>query len=72
MTQSISTDPASSSRSVLLWQEEGDVTRIEPSVEKAAEFLKVNVQDVQSAIDAGDVLGGWFVDWEAQATKADR
>lgn len=71
MTQSISTPPSSSSsRSVLLWQEDGDVTRIEPSLEKAAEFLKVNVADVQSAIDAGDVLDGWFVDWEAQGTKA--
>jgi hypothetical protein len=57
---------------VLLWQEQGDVTRIEPSVQKAAEFLKVSVEDVQSAIDAGDVLSGWFVDWEAQGTKAAR
>lgn len=73
MTQSISThSPSSSSRPVLLWQEEGDVTRIEPSVEKAAEFLKASVEDVQSAIDAGDVLGGWFVDWEAKGTQAAR
>lgn len=73
MTQSYSTPtPSSSSRPVLLWQEDGDVTRIEPSVEKAAEFLKVKVEDVQAAIDAGEVLGGWFVDWEAQGTSAAR
>ena len=57
---------------MLLWQEEGDVTRIEPSVELAAQFLKVNVADVRSAIDAGDVLSGWFVDWQAQATQSSR
>jgi hypothetical protein len=72
MTQSTPTPTASSpsSRPVLLWQEQGDVTRIEPSVELAAEFLKVGVADVRSAIDAGDVLGGWFVDWEAKSTSA--
>jgi hypothetical protein len=41
-------------------------------VELAAAFLKVNVADVRSAIDAGDVLGGWFVDWEAQGTASAR
>lgn len=53
-------------RPVLLWQEEGDASRIEPSVERAAEFLHSTVPQVLSAIEGGDVLGGWFVDWEPQ------
>ena len=74
MSQTTTTPTASTpvSRPVLLWQEQGDVTRIEPSVELAAAFLNVNVADVRSAIDAGDVLGGWFVDWEAQGTASAR
>jgi hypothetical protein len=38
-------------------------------LELAAQFLKVNVDEVRSAIEAGDELGGWFVDWEAQAAR---
>ena len=70
MTESTTTPATPSSpasRPVLLWQEHGDVTRIEPSLELAAQFLKVNVDEVRAAIEGGDELGGWFVDWEAQA-----
>lgn len=70
MIQSTSTPdtPSSSpSRPVLLWQEDGDSTRIEPSIEMAAQFLKVSVDDVRAAIEGGDELNGWFADWEAQA-----
>ena len=71
-TTTIPTASTPASRPVLLWQEEGDVTRVEPSVEQAAAFLKVNPADIRSAIDAGDVLSGWFVDWEAQGTPSDK
>jgi hypothetical protein len=57
---------AQSDRPVLLWQEEGDASRVEPNVERAAEFLHSTVPQVLSAIDEGDVLGGWFVDWQPQ------
>lgn len=68
----ISTTPpsSSSSRPVLLWQEEGDATRVEPSLEKAAEFLKASADDVRAAIERGEVLGGWFADWEAEGSNA--
>jgi hypothetical protein len=53
-------------RPVLLWQEEGDASRVEPSVERAAEFLHSTVPQVLTAIHDGDVLDGWFVDWQPQ------
>lgn len=52
-------------RPVLLWQEEGDTSRVEPSLEQAAEFLHRPVDQVRTAIEAGDAVDGWFVDWEA-------
>jgi hypothetical protein len=70
MSQSTSTTARSSSRPVLLWQEEGDITRVEPTIEQAAEFLKVNVADVRLAIEGGDVLDGWFADWQAEGAQA--
>lgn len=55
-----------SDRPVLLWQEAGDTSRVEPSVNSAAEFLHATVPQVLAAIEGGDLLDGWFVDWEAQ------
>lgn len=54
-----------SGRAVLLWAEEGDSSRVEPSIQQAAEFLHRPVDQVLTAIEAGDAVDGWFVDWQA-------
>ena len=51
-------------RSVLLWRPDSDETNVWPSVEKAAEFLKVDPEAIVAAISSGDLLAGWFVDWQ--------
>jgi hypothetical protein len=57
--------PPSAPRPVLIWRPESDETHIQPSLEQAAGFLEVPVAEVLAAIDAGDLLKGWFVDWQA-------
>ncbi|MDB5292998.1 MAG: hypothetical protein JWL69_4239 [Phycisphaerales bacterium] len=59
----------SSPRPVLLWRPEGDETHIHPSLEQAASFLEAPVADVLAAIEGGDLLRGWFVDWQAVSTQ---
>ena len=59
--------PALSSRRVLLWRPEPEETRVVPGLEQAAGFLKSSPDEVLAAIGAGDLLQGWFVDWEAAA-----
>lgn len=66
-TNSISTSPP---RPVLIWQEEGEASHVKPTVEQAAEFLHVPVDSVLAAISSGDVLDGWFVDWEASEASS--
>jgi hypothetical protein len=34
-------------------------------VARAAEFLKLPADAVVAAIASGDLLNGWFVDWQA-------
>jgi hypothetical protein len=38
---------------------------VQASVASAAEFLSVPADAVVAAIESGELLGGWFVDWEA-------
>lgn len=51
-------------RPVLLWRADTDESRVEPTVERAASFLDVPPDSVMEAITSGQVLSGWFVDWE--------
>ncbi len=55
---------------VLVWHSEDDQSHVEPSLEQAARFLDVTTADVLAAIQSGDVLRGWFVDWEAPAASS--
>jgi hypothetical protein len=52
-------------RRVLLWGPETDESHVHESVEGAAEFLGVSADAVVAAIASGDLVGGWFVDWDA-------
>ncbi|MDB5299432.1 MAG: hypothetical protein JWO87_1095 [Phycisphaerales bacterium] len=61
--------PSSSSRPVLIWRPESDETHIHPSLEQAASFLEAPVAEVLAAIEGGDLLRGWFVDWQAVSTQ---
>lgn len=55
----------SESRAVLMWRADQDDSRVEPSLQHAAEFLGVSGEAVAAAIESGEVLGDWFVDWDA-------
>ncbi len=59
--------PATASRPVLLWRPDSDETQVQAILESAAKFLNVSADAVTTAIDKGDLLEGWFVDWEAKA-----
>ncbi len=56
---------AAADRPVLFWQPDSDESHVQTSVALAAEFLKVPADEVVAAIENGELLGGWFVDWEA-------
>jgi hypothetical protein len=51
-------------RPVLFWRPDSDETHVQPSLEQAAEYLDVPAAAVVAAIEKGDLLDGWFVDWE--------
>jgi hypothetical protein len=57
--------PSLSDRPVLIWNPDTDASRVSPSVEAAADSLNVPVESVLAAISSGDLLEGWFVDWQA-------
>ena len=54
-------------RPVLLWQPDSDASRVEDSLDHAAHFLQAPAETVAAAINKGELLGGWFVDWAADA-----
>jgi hypothetical protein len=54
-------------RRVLLWRPDSDASQIEESIDHAARFLQAPPNAVVAAIDRGELLSGWFVDWEAGA-----
>jgi hypothetical protein len=67
-TPSLPTDVAvAQGRRVLLWGPDTGESQVHDSVEKAAEFLGVPAEAVVAAIASGDLVGGWFVDWDAGA-----
>jgi hypothetical protein len=53
-------------RPVLLWHPENDESHVKASPTEAATFLRVGEPEVLAGIDAGSLVGGWFVDWAAQ------
>jgi hypothetical protein len=55
-------------RRVLLWRPDSDASRVEEGLDQAARFLQTPAAAVAAAIDRGELLGGWFVDWAASAT----
>jgi hypothetical protein len=62
-------DPTPGARAVLLWRLDSDETEVAPSVEHAAERLGIAAQAVVAAIDSGELVAGWFVDWEVAETS---
>jgi hypothetical protein len=71
MTQQPSTasDQTSGKRAVLLWRPDADESDISPDVEHAANLLGVAPDAVVAAISSGELLGGYFVDWEVAETR---
>jgi hypothetical protein len=72
MTPTSPNQPPSSStdRPVLIWNPDTDASRVSPSAEAAADSLNVPVESVLAAIASGDLIEGWFVDWEAGDASA--
>jgi hypothetical protein len=64
------TVPLSADRPVLFWRPESDETHVQAGVEQAAQYLKVPAAAVVEAIGTGELLGGWFVDWEAAGASS--
>ena len=52
---------------MLVWHADTDESHILQSAESAAQFLEVPVESVLQTIASGDVLRGWFVDWNAHS-----
>jgi hypothetical protein len=50
---------------VLLWRPDSDESEVRPDVGQVAEFLGVDAEAVVAAINSGELLAGWFVDWQA-------
>ena len=59
-------------RPVLVWHPGNDEQLVQPDVTEAARHLGVTVERVVAAIEGGDLIEGWFVDWAApsQVQKA--
>ena len=51
-------------RQVLVWHADRGESHVKPNLEEAARFLEVPAEDVLKAIGGGDLVRGWFVDWE--------
>ena len=58
---------ATPARRVLLWRPDTDASHVEESLDLAARFLHAPADAVASAIESGDPVEGWFVDWAAGA-----
>ena len=52
-------------RPVLVWHPGRDEQLVQPDVAEAARHLGVTVEKVVAAIEGGDLIEGWFVDWAA-------
>ncbi len=58
------TDQIPADRPVLLWGPESGESQVHASVDRVAAFLDVTPDAVVNAIEQGELLGGWFIDWE--------
>ena len=56
-------------RAVLLWRPDSDESEVCPGVEQVAKRLAVEPGAVVAAIRSGDLLEGWFVDWEVATAR---
>jgi hypothetical protein len=56
-------------RAVLLWRPDSDESEVCPGVEQVAQRLRVEPSAVVAAIRSGDLLEGWFVDWEVATAR---
>ena len=56
-------------RTVLLWRPDSDESEVCPGVEQVAQRLGVEPGAVVAAIRSGDLLEGWFVDWEVATAR---
>ena len=54
----------SHARPVLIWRPEPDESHVKPSVEQAAQFLNASADAIVEGIETGDLVQGWFVDWD--------
>lgn len=61
--------PPAAGRPVLLWRPDSDESHVQASVEQAAEFLRLPADAILGAIHSGDLLDGWFVDWQAARSE---
>ena len=61
---STSSEQVTSARRVLLWRPDADEAQVQPDLDEAAKFLNVHRDGVIAAIATGELLAGWFVDWE--------
>jgi hypothetical protein len=52
-------------RPVLMWHPETEESHVQAGVEEVARFLNVSADAVVGAISSGELLRGWFVDWDA-------
>jgi hypothetical protein len=52
-------------RPVLVWNPDNDESHVKTGPTEAASFLQVDESEIIAAIDAGSLVGGWFVDWAA-------
>lgn len=55
--------PTGPPRPVLMWHPERDEPHIKPDAAEVARYLGATTEAVLAAIDGGDLLGGWFLDW---------
>jgi hypothetical protein len=56
-------------RAVLLWRPDSDESDVCPGVEQVAQRLGVEPAAVVAAIRSGELLEGWFVDWEVATAR---
>ena len=52
-------------RPVLVWHPGRDEQHVKADAAEAARHLDVTVEALVTAIDGGDLIQGWFVDWAA-------
>ena len=52
-------------RPVLVWHPGRDEQLVQPDIAAAASHLGVSVERTMAAIEGGDLIEGWFVDWAA-------